>query len=359
MYDASQQIIADYVLRWGHLPLAVLEAKAEGTDAINGVQQGSRYARRLGLRFSIASNGSEYILTDNESQEAETLTAPPSPDDLLSRMGYSVDWDRWKATFDAPWYIDQVTRKRVRPYQEIAIFRSLLHFASGNPKALLLMATGTGKTFTVFQLAWKLFNGGALARNRILFLTDRNSLKDQAYRAFAALPADERVRIDKDAVKQQRHLVGKVFFANYQNLDETLDGKKVYEHFDPDFFDLVVVDECHRSGFGDWFGVFEHFESALHLGLTATPRELDQSRRALTDEEVRRDTYEYFGDPIYTYSLRQAIEDGFLVPYLLEERVTNVDEDGYTGPDGTHYTTSNFERDIRMPERSTLIAEDR
>ena len=201
-------------------------------------------------------------------------------------------------------------------------------------------------------------HGDILTNNRLLFLTDRNSLKDQAYRAFSGFPADERVVIDKDCVARGEHLVGKIFFANYQNLDEELDGKKLYEHFDADFFDLVVVDECHRSGFGDWFGVLEHFESAYQLGLTATPREIDQGGRPLTDAELRRDTYEYFGEPRYTYSLRQAIEDGFLVPYLLEERISNVDEEGYTGPDGKEYKTENFERDIRLPDRTRLIAED-
>lgn len=120
----------------------------------------------------------------------------------------------------------------------------------------------------------------------------------------------------------------------------------------------MIVDECHRSGFGDWFGVLQHFSSALQLGLTATPRELEEGTRDLTEEEKRRDTYQYFGEPVYTYSLKQAIEDGYLVPYLLEERVTNIDETGYTGPDGKHYTTSNFERDIRMPDRTRAIAGD-
>ena len=171
-------------------------------------------------------------------------------------------------------------------------------------------------------------------------------------------PANERVTIDKDTVAKGQHQVGKIFFANYQSLDEELNGKKVFAHYDPDFFDLVVMDECHRSGFGDWFGVLEHFSSALQLGLTATPRELEEGRRALTDEEKRRDTYQYFGEPFFTYSLKQAIEDGYLVPYLLEERITNLDEDGYTSPDGKYYTTANFERDIRMPDRTKAIAED-
>ena len=119
-----------------------------------------------------------------------------------------------------------------------------------------------------------------------------------------------------------------------------------------------MVDECHRSGFGDWYGVLEHFGGALQLGLTATPRELEEGTKPLTRKRSAADTQHYFGEPIFIYSLKQAIEDGYLVPYLLEERVTNVDEEGYTGPDGTRYTTSDFEREIRMPDRTKAIADD-
>ena len=358
MYDSSQRIVADYVLRLWRMPLAILEAKARTEAAADGMQQGSRYAGRLGLRFSIASNGREYILTDNETGEYESFETPPTPGDILSRLGRNIVWRDWRPVFEAPWHEDQITRKKVRPYQEMAIFETLYRFAQGERRVLLLMATGTGKTFTVFQLAWKLLRADVLPKNRLLFLTDRNSLKDQAYRAFAGFASDERVVIDKHRVRREEHLVGKIFFANYQNLDEELEGKKLYEHFDSDFFDLVVVDECHRSGFGDWFGVLEHFGSAYQLGLTATPREIDRSGRPLTELELRRDTYEYFGEPRYIYSLKQAIEDGYLVPYLLEERISNLDRDGYTGPDGKYYTTKNFERDIRLPERTRVIVED-
>ncbi|MCD0458671.1 DEAD/DEAH box helicase family protein [Roseiconus lacunae] len=358
MYDPTQAIIADYLLRYCGVPLAVLEAKAESEEAEDGIQQASRYADRLMLQYSIACNGHKWILTDNETGEYETLSAPPTPQDILERLGVSIDWDKWKEAFAANFHVDQVTRKKVRPYQEVAIARTLWEFAQGKDRALLLMATGTGKTFTVFQLIWKLMNGGALDRQHVLFLTDRNSLKDQAYRAFNAFDGNERVTIDKATVADGKHEVGKLFFANYQNLDEDLDGKKVYEHYDSDFFDLVIIDECHRSGFGDWFGVLEHFGGALQLGLTATPRDLEESKRPLTDEEQRRDTYHYFGEPIFTYSLKRAIDDGFLVPYLLEERVTNIDENGYTAEDGTRYETKNFERDIVVPDRTKAIAAD-
>jgi type I restriction enzyme, R subunit len=363
MYDNSQLIVADYLLRFWQMPLAVLEAKGEGRATADGIQQASRYAKRLGLRFSIASNGREYILTDNETGDYETLATPPTPGDLLNRLGRHIDWTQWRAAFEAPWHIDQVAPKKVRPFQQMAIFETLCRFSQGQRRVLLLMATGTGKTFVVFQLVWKLIRGNVLEKNRVLFLTDRNTLQDQAYRAFAAFSQDDRVIITKETLRTSAHRVGKIFFANYQTLDEEFEGKKIYQHYEPDFFDLVIVDECHRSGFGDWFGVLQHFSSAYQLGLTATPRELDQESRQLTEEELRRDTYLYFtgnpdGEPTYTYSLKQAIEDGYLVPYLLEERLTNLDEQGYTGPDGRRYTTVNFERDIRLPERTQTIATD-
>ena len=359
MYDPNQRLVLDYLLRFGRLPLAVLEAKAEAEAAADGIQQGQRYAQRLGLRFSIASNGAEYILTDLVTKSCETFSTPPTPADLLARLGYTIDWARWQAAFSAPWHIDQITRKQVRPYQEMAIFETLVRFARGITRVLLLMATGTGKTFTVFQLIWKLIKGNVLRNNRILFLTDRNNLQDQAYRAFSAFPSASRLVIDKDLVAQGKHRVGQIYFANYQNLDEELDGKKLFEHFEPDFFDLIVLDECHRSGFGDWFAMLRYFAKAFQLGLTATPREIGEVEgRELTPEEERRDTYNYFGDPAYTYSLKQAIEDGYLVPYLLEQRITNLDADGFTGSDGRQYTTANFEREIRLPDRTKFIAED-
>jgi type I restriction enzyme, R subunit len=363
MYDPEQRLIADYLLHMWQMPLAVLEVKAESANAEGAMQQGQRYAKSLGLRFSIASNGRTYILSDRETGNYESFDSPPSPTDILDRLGRKIDWERWRPVFETPWYVDLISQKKVRPYQQMAIFETLCRFGHDERRVLLLMATGTGKTFTVFQLVWKLIRGNVLENNRVLFLTDRNSLQDQAYRAFAAFPPTDRVVINKDTIKRGEHLVGKIFFANYQTLDEELDGRKLFQHYPPDFFDLVVIDECHRSAFGDWFGVLEYFSEAYQLGLTATPRELDQTGRPLTPEELRRDTYMYFtgnadGEPAYTYSLKQAIEDGFLVPYLLEERFTNVDEFGYIGPDGTHYSTEQFEREIVLPDRTRTIATD-
>jgi type I restriction enzyme R subunit len=168
MYDETQEVIADYVLRFKDIPLAVLEAKAESESAADGMQQASRYARRLALRFSLATNGSDWILTDNDTGAFERLDAVPTADELIARMGVTIDWARWEATFSANYYVDQVTQKAVRPYQDIAIHKTLWQFAQGNDRVLLLMATGTGKTFTVFQLVWKLLAGKALSRQHIL-----------------------------------------------------------------------------------------------------------------------------------------------------------------------------------------------
>jgi len=175
MYDETQSIIAGYLLRYRGVPLAILEAKSESENAADGMQQASRYARRLSLRFSLASNGNDWILTDNDTGDFESLSAPPSPDELVARMGMSIDGSLWEGAFAAGYHLNQVSRKGVRPYQDVAINKALWQFAQGYDRVLLLMATGTGKTFTIFQLVWKLLNGKALKREHVLFLTDRNS----------------------------------------------------------------------------------------------------------------------------------------------------------------------------------------
>ena len=147
MYDETQAIITDYLLRYRGIPLAILEAKAESESAAEGMQQASRYARRLLIRFSIASNGRDWILTDNDTGDFETLSVPPTPQDLVTRLGVTIDWNRWEPSFVAGFHVDQVTRKKVRPYQEMAITKTLWQFAQGHSRALLLMATGTGKSW--------------------------------------------------------------------------------------------------------------------------------------------------------------------------------------------------------------------
>ncbi len=359
MYREHQRITVDYVLKLYGMPLAVLEVKHEGHSAKDGMQQASLYAQRLSLRISMSSNGHEYIVADSVTGRCQVYMIPPTPCDVLNLMGRNTIPKAWLAAFRTEWYVDQSSPKKVRPYQEHAITETLYQFSQENRRVLLLMATGTGKTFTVFQLVWKLLQTDVLARGKILFLTDRHSLMVQAYSVFNGFHTDERVKIDKRLVVSGNHRIGKVFFANYHYLNMELNSRRLYEHYEPDFFDLVVVDECHRSRFGDWFGVLEYFKGAYQLGLTAAPRELyKEARRELSPEELRRDTFDYFGDPVFTYSLKQASEDGYVVPSLLEQRITNVDKDGYDGPDGKRYETRHFEHHISLPERTKWIAED-
>lgn len=369
-YEPSLSLRADYLLRLAQMPLAVLEAKREGTPPVDGLQQVELCARRLKLRYAIASDGRGYVLRDLETQTNEALDAPPTPGDLLARSGRNRVPSEWEATFKAGWHIDLVSQKKVRGFQEAAIFSALYAFSQGRKKVLLRMATGTGKTFTVFQLVWKLLRGDVLPRGHVLFLTDRNNLKEQAWRAFSGFSADDRVLIDKSRIEKRDHLTGKVFFANYQNLAETLDGQKLYEHFPRDFFDLVIVDECHRSGFGDWFTVLEHFGSAFKLGLTATPRDLEltklmDERGALDAESLQRrewqqrhDTEDYFGEAVFSYALGDAIDDGYLVPYTLEKAWTNVDEEGGFVIAGERYNTTDYEKRIVHPDRTAAIVDD-
>ena len=345
------------------MPLAILEAKAEGE------RRRRRDAAGRPVRAATRASGSrspqrpQYILTDNKSGEYERSPTPPAPGDILHRLGSNIVWRGVAAGLRGALARGPGHPEEGPPLPGDGDLRDALPLLAGREARPAPDGDRHGQDLHRLPARWKLLQATSSRTTAVLFLTDRNSLKDQAYRAFSAFDSRERVVVDKDTVARGEHLVGKIFFANYQNLDEELDGKKLYEHFAPDFFDLVVVDECHRSGFGDWFGVLQHFGSAYQLGLTATPRELDSvaatcsptRRRAATRTCTSRPPD---GEPAYTYSLKQAIEDGYLVPYLLEERVTNVDEDGYTGPDGRHYTTANFERDIRLPDRTRAIAED-
>ncbi|HZF10499.1 MAG TPA: DEAD/DEAH box helicase family protein [Thermoanaerobaculia bacterium] len=362
MYDAGQRIVADALLRQGRMPLAVL-ALTGPEEAAAGGERASAQALRLGLRFSLASDGRRHVLTDNRTGEHEPSDVLPGPEDLLRRLGHDpggAAWRRWRPVFDAPWQTD--SGRPVRPYQEMAIGEALSRFARGERRVLLLLASGTGKTFTALQLVAKLFAGGVLPHGRVLYLTDRARLKEQAWQAFAAFGA-ERTVLDRETIARGEPVAGKVAFANYQDLEELHQGRKLYARLPPDTFDLVVVDECYRSGFGDWFGVLQHFGDAFQLGLTATPPELDRRGRRLSPEELCRDTFVYFtgsedGLPAYLYTLKQAIEDGYAVPYLLEERIHDLDDTGFTGPDGRRYATRSFERDLRLPDQTRRVAED-
>ena len=353
---------ADYLLcHTRDLPLAVVEAKAAYKHAADGLQQAKDYGTILGLPFAYATNGAAIIEFDFLTGEERELPDFPTPDDLWGRY-------RQKQKLTDPVAVERLltpfnltTGKTPHYYQRIAIDRVIQAILGGQRRVLVTMATGTGKTVVAFQICWKLWSSRWNRRNdptrkpRILYLADRNFLvddpKDKTFAAFG----DARHKIEGGLAILSREL----YFATYQSIarDERRPG--LYREFPRDFFDLVIVDECHRGSSREessWREILEWFEPAYQLGMTATPL-----------REENRDTYLYFGNPVYTYSLRQGIEDGFLAPYRVHRIVTQWDAAGWRPskddldrygrqiPDEV-YTTADFERRVALRARTRAVA---
>jgi type I restriction enzyme, R subunit len=351
----------DYLLRYTRdFPLAVVEAKAAYKDAADGLQQAKDYAEMLGLKFAYATNGHEIIEFDYRTGVERTITTFPEPAELWQRYRDASDIPSNEAAERLLTPFNHVVGKGERYYQQIAINRAVEEILKGRPRLLLTMATGTGKTAVAFQICWKLWTSrwnrtGEHRRPRILYLADRNLLIDQPKDGIFAAFGDARNKIGDDAFSLGREM----YFAIYQALaeDERRDG--LFKAFPPDFFDLVVVDECHRGSARDdssWRAILDYFKPAYQLGMTATP---------LRDDN--RDSYLYFGNPIYEYSLRQGIDDGFLAPYRVHRVITEWDAAGWRPsrdeldrygraiPDD-EYQTNDFERVIALRARTQAIA---
>jgi type I restriction enzyme R subunit len=351
---------ADYLLDYTRdFTIAVVEAKMESESAGAGMQQAKEYADMLGLKFAYATNGHQIIEFDYLAGTEREIDAFPSPQSL---------WDRLRAASGLqPGAIASVLEpfnlqsgKIPRYYQQIAISRAVQAIASGQQRVLLTMATGTGKTLVAFQVCWMLWNSrwnrtGAYRRPKILFLADRNVLVDDPKDKTFALFGDARFKIENGKINKGREM----YFAIYQAIAKDANRPGLYREYPPDFFDLIIVDECHRGSASDdsnWREILDYFEPAAKLGMTATPKR---------DDNVN--TYAYFGDPIYTYSLRQGIEDGFLAPYRVHRVVTSVDAAGWRPdagvldrfgrpiPDGD-YQTRDFERAVSLKKRTEAIA---
>ena len=306
---------ADYILYYRpNVPIAVIEAKDNNHSVGDGMQQALDYAETLDVPFAFSTNGDAFLAHDRTEQASPVeqeleLNAFPSPDELWERY---TAWkgldDEQERIFTESYYTD-ATGKTPRYYQHIAINRTIGAIAKGQKRILLVMATGTGKTFVAFQTIWRLWKAGA--KKRILFLVDRNFLADQTrtndFRPFgSAMTKITKRQVDKSY---------EIYLALYQAVTGTEEWKNIYRQFSPDFFDLVVVDECHRGSADEdsaWHEVLEYFESATHIGMTATPRETKYVSNI-----------HYFGDPVYAYSLKQGIADGFLAPY----KVVRIDVD--------------------------------
>ncbi len=358
--------VADYVLTYRTHKLAVIEAKRRGQPATEGVAQVKAYAGLLQARFAYATNGLGLYEIDMATGAEQPIPAYPTPDELWVRS--FPERNLWRDRFAAVPLEDQGGQWQAYYYQHIAIDRVLEAIAAGRSRILLTLATGAGKTAIAFQIAWKLFHarwtlgkwhGGEPERQpRILFLADRNTLATQAFNAFSGFQEDARVRIAPDAIRRNGRVPknGSIFFTIFQTFMSGRDAAgqpaPSFGDYPPDFFDLIVIDECHRGGADDegaWRGILEHFSPAVQLGLTATPK-----RRA------NADTYAYFGEPVFTYSLRDGINDGFLTPFKVKQIATTLDDYTYTSDDevvegepqhGRRYAERDFNRVIEIAER--------
>ncbi|MBF0293297.1 MAG: DEAD/DEAH box helicase family protein [Nitrospinae bacterium] len=349
---------ADYILVYKNRKIGVVEAKSDELEVGEGVAQGKTYAEKLCIDYTYASNGKEIYEISMKSGHEGLVAKFPTPDELWRKTfsGQNV----WKDKFDAVPYETVGGTKGVRYYQEIAVANTLNAIAEEKQRILLTMATGTGKTFIAFQIAWKLFqtrwnlkrDGGR--RPRILFMADRNILADQAYNAFSAFPEDALVRIKPKEIAKKGAVPtnGSIFFTIFQTFMSGKGNTPYFGEYPKDYFDLVIIDECHRGGAndeGNWRGILEYFAPAVQLGLTATPKRKDNV-----------DTYRYFGEPVYIYSLKEGVNDGFLTPFKVKRIKTTLDDYIYTSDDtiiegeieeGKVYEEADFNRIIEIKAR--------
>lgn len=354
----GKQDIADYVLEYRNRKLAVVEAKKWAAPHTEGVAQAKNYCGKLTARFGYSTNGQKIYAMDMQTGWEGDVDAYPTPDQLWDMVFAAAN--EWRDKFaDVP-FEDKGGLVSARYYQENAVNRVLDAIAEDKNRILLTLATGTGKTLISFQIAWKLFQSrwnlqkDGQRRPRILFLADRNILADQAFNAFSSFDDGVCVRIAPSEISKKGHVPtnGSIFFTIFQTFMSEGSGKPNYGSYPPDFFDLIVVDECHRGGAndeGNWRGILEYFSPAVQLGLTATPK-----------RKTNADTYKYFGEPVYVYSLKEGINDGFLTPFRVVQIATTMDDYTYIPDDlviegvvedGKRYEEKDFNRLIIIPER--------
>ena len=360
LHTRGKQKRADYVLYYkSNIPIAVIEAKENNLSVGAGMQQALDYAETLDVPFVFSSNGDAFLMHDrtglaDKVEQELSLDSFPSPEELWARYckWKGVDTPEAKNTVEMPYY-DDGTGRAPRYYQVNAVNRTIEAVANGANRILLVMATGTGKTYTAFQIIWRLWKSGA--KKRILFLADRNILVDQTknndFKPFgAAMTKISKRQIDKSY---------EIYLSLYQAVTGNDEEKNIYKQFSPDFFDLIVIDECHRGSASEdsaWREILDYFSSATHIGLTATPKET---------KEISSITY--FGDPVYSYSLKQGIEDGFLAPYKVIRIDIDRDLQGWRPSAGQVdkrgqliedriYNQSDMDRTLVLEKRTELVA---
>lgn len=351
---------ADYILyHKPNIPVAIIEAKDNNHSIRSGIQQALDYARILDIPCVFSSNGNGFLFhdrtaTDSEIETELSLDAFPSPERLWGKyLKYKGITTPGAERIVAQDYYFDGSGRRPRYYQQVAINRTVEAIANNQNRIILVMATGTGKTYTAYQIVYRLWKAGV--KKRILFLADRNALLDQAQKG------DFKHFRDKMTIVRNR-MVDKsyeVYLALYQGLTGAEDVNNIYKQFSPEFFDLIVIDECHRGSAREdsaWHEILNYFNKATHIGLTATPRETNEISNT-----------EYFGDPIYTYSLKQGIDDGFLAPYRVIRIGLNVDYEGWRPADGKTdrdgnpiedriYNTKDYDKNLVIEERTAIVA---
>lgn len=361
LHTRGEQKRADYILYYkSNIPLAVIEAKDNKHSVGAGMQQALNYAETLGVPFVFSSNGDAFLMHDRtgnaEKTESElALNDFPSPAELWRRycQWKNIETAEARHTVEMPYY-DDGTGRAPRYYQANAINNTVEAVAKGQERVLLVMATGTGKTYTAFQIIWRLWKSGT--KKRILFLADRNILVDQTknndFKPFgAAMTKITKRQIDKSY---------EIYLSLYQAVTGSDEDKNIYKQFSPDFFDLIVIDECHRGSAAEdsaWREILEYFSNAIHIGLTATPKETKDVSSSI-----------YFGDPVYSYTLKQGIEDGFLAPYKVVRIDIDRDLQGWRPSKGQldkHgqliedriFNQSDMDRNLVLEKRTELVAQ--
>jgi type I restriction enzyme, R subunit len=359
----GKALTADYVLTHRNTPLAVIEAKAWDQPLTEGLAQAKNYAEKLQVRFAYATNGQGIYAVDMMEGTEGEIPRYPTPDELWN-LTFPED-NAWRDRFAAIPFENRGGYFQLRYYQDIAVQRVLEAIADNQQRILLTLATGTGKTFIAFQIAWKLFQSRwnlsrqPTRRPRILFLADRNILANQAFNDFSAFPEDAMVRVAPEDIRKKGRVPknASLFFTIFQTFmsGPPKDGDEhspYFGEYPPDFFDFIIIDECHRGGANDestWRGILEYFAPAVQLGLTATPKRTHNV-----------DTYAYFGEPVYVYSLKEGINDGFLTPFRVKQISTTLDEYVYTPDDqliegeietGRRYEERDFNKIIEIKER--------
>ena len=352
--NRAQKLSADYVLIYKNVIIGIIEAKKSSLSHSEGVVQAKKYAELLKVRYTYSTNGHKIYQIDMETGEEKIVPSFPTPDELWN-MTYTEKSELWDLLSSIPY--ETGGRFEPRYYQTNAINSVIKAMAQGKKRILLTLATGTGKTCIAFQIVWKLFNAKWNTKEigkrapRVLFLADRNILANQAYNSFTAFNQDALCRIKPDEISKNGIVptAQNIFFTIFQTF---MSGEKPYfGQYEKDFFDFIIIDECHRGGANDesqWREILNYFDSAVQLGLTATPK-----------RKVNADTYKYFGEPVYQYSLKDAINDGFLTPFRVRDMKDNMgtyeyhpddDIDGDIDKEKT-YTENDFNRKIQMPER--------